>query len=250
MTGQIDLIALVRVRNHDDVADGGGRPAQQGPRRAPRPRPTSRSAPTPGTTSSPRSPSVSTDLLCQHSSHLSDRRAGGHPCWRDDKERGPVRAPVVPRSPRRDPSGLDCTGGRSAYHEHHPWYAGAAGRLGLFFALSGYLITGLSIDELESRGSVRVSHFYAPVRASHPRSLARCPLGGASSRSASVRVLRAGRGAVALLRQTDAKSLRGGDHLTSRSDTPGRWRSRSTSTSPGGLLRSTFARQRIGLRGL
>ncbi len=33
VTGQIDLIALVRVRNHDDVADGGGRPAQQGARR-------------------------------------------------------------------------------------------------------------------------------------------------------------------------------------------------------------------------
>ena len=42
----------------------GRRPAQQGPRRHRRPRPTSRSAPTPGTTSSRRSPSASTDDAC------------------------------------------------------------------------------------------------------------------------------------------------------------------------------------------
>ena len=35
VTGQIDLIALVRVRNHEDVADGGRRPAQQGARASP-----------------------------------------------------------------------------------------------------------------------------------------------------------------------------------------------------------------------
>ena len=33
VTGQIDLIALVRVRDHDDVAERGRRPAQQGARR-------------------------------------------------------------------------------------------------------------------------------------------------------------------------------------------------------------------------
>lgn len=39
------------------------------------------------------------------------------------------------------------------------WYAGAAG-VALFFALSGYLITGLLLDELERRGSVSLRRFY------------------------------------------------------------------------------------------
>ena len=57
VTGTIDLIAIVRVRDNDAVADGRGRPAEQGRRGASTPRPTSRSRATPGTTSRP--PSVS-----------------------------------------------------------------------------------------------------------------------------------------------------------------------------------------------
>ena len=55
VTGQIDLIAMVRVRDHDDVATVVADSSTRSPA-CPRRRPTSRSAPTPGTTSSRRSP--------------------------------------------------------------------------------------------------------------------------------------------------------------------------------------------------
>ena len=61
VTGQIDLIALVRVRQHDDVADVVADRLNKVPGVTP-PRPTSPSAPTRGTTSSPPSRSASTDV--------------------------------------------------------------------------------------------------------------------------------------------------------------------------------------------
>jgi DNA-binding Lrp family transcriptional regulator len=60
VTGQIDLIALVRVRNHEDVAAVVADRLNKVPESR-RPRRTSPSAPTPSTTSSRRSPSGSTD---------------------------------------------------------------------------------------------------------------------------------------------------------------------------------------------
>ena len=58
VTGQIDLIALVRVRDHDDVADVVADRLNKVAGRHRRPRPTSPSGPTPGTTSSRRSRSA------------------------------------------------------------------------------------------------------------------------------------------------------------------------------------------------
>ena len=60
VTGQIDLIALVRVRDHEEVATVVADQLNKVPGVV-APRPTSRSAPTPGTTSSRRSPSAWTE---------------------------------------------------------------------------------------------------------------------------------------------------------------------------------------------
>ena len=62
VTGQIDLIALVRVRDHEDVADVVADRLNKVAGRDRPPRPTSRSAPTPATTSRRRSPSAWTEL--------------------------------------------------------------------------------------------------------------------------------------------------------------------------------------------
>ena len=60
VTGDIDLVAMVRVREHERAGRRHRRPGQQGPGRAIAPARTSRSARTPSTTSTPRSTSAST----------------------------------------------------------------------------------------------------------------------------------------------------------------------------------------------
>ena len=57
--GEVDLIAIVRVREFEQIAEVIAGPHQQGARACSRPRPTSPSAPTPATTSRPRSRSAS-----------------------------------------------------------------------------------------------------------------------------------------------------------------------------------------------
>ena len=75
VTGQIDLIALVRVRNHDDVAAVVADRLSKVPGVAST-GPTSRSAPTPATTWSPRSRSASTETCPASPARCGCRRAG------------------------------------------------------------------------------------------------------------------------------------------------------------------------------
>ena len=47
------------------------------------------------------------------------------------------------------------------YHAFPGWLPGGFLGVTIFFALSGYLITGGIVDELDRRGTLRLLHFYA-----------------------------------------------------------------------------------------
>ena len=59
------------------------------------------------------------------------------------------------------------------FHFGNPWLPGGFVGVDVFFVLSGYLITGLLLDELDDRGAVRLRRFYARrVRRLLPASIA------------------------------------------------------------------------------
>ena len=101
VTGQIDLIALVRVRDHDDVADVVADRLNKVARRDARPRPTSRSGPTPSTTSSRRSRSASTTSFIGPVFALQLAVSGG-----SRQRPRPTSTASPPRHPSRRRGGL------------------------------------------------------------------------------------------------------------------------------------------------
>ncbi len=75
--------------------------------------------------------------------------------------------PVAPRHPRltyrRDIDGLRAiaVGLVVAFHAGVPWVPGGYVGVDVFFVISGFLITGLLVDELERTGTISLADFYA-----------------------------------------------------------------------------------------